>query len=127
MSKRKAPTTVPEASGLGEHDEPKAAVNCVDDVVKPAPKKAKREDSVGEFSRWQYYENGGWNIYNKKASAFLQQSATNGDPLMVFEPTTTYKKKSSEKRIRCDDSNSKLVFFIVKDKFYKKAKELNKK
>lgn len=129
MSKRKASATLTEAGEFRGHDEPPlAAVNSInDEVVNTPSKKVKGQESTGEFSRWQYYENGGWNVYNKRASAFLQQSATSGDPSMVLEPTPTYKKKSSEKRIRCHDGNLKLVFFIVKDKFYKMAKELNKK
>lgn len=126
MSKRKAVAPVSEGSAFDVQVEITAAANTAGNELVKSPKKAKQEDSRGDYTRWEYYESGGWNTYKKKATEFLQLSAVNGDPQMVVEPTATYKKKSSEKRIRCHDCSSKLVFFIVKDKFYKKVKELNK-
>ncbi len=122
MAKRKAAVIV--AKDTKNNDKEKTTEN--ENVGNTTPKKLKSElKTQHQYTGWEYYENGGWNSYNENATKFLQDSVLNQNPLITLEPCG-YTKKKSEKRIRCNNESSSCAFFIVKDRLYKMAKDMNK-
>jgi hypothetical protein len=84
----------------------------------------------GDAVEWEHYCDGGWNTFSPAASVWLMSAMGDGNADLEEEPRGHFKKKASQRRIRCstdDDSlswSAQLRFFLIKAPLLKKLKAM---
>eukprot|EP01031_Cornospumella_fuschlensis_P024471 gene24472-29576_t len=84
-----------------------------------------RLPAIDKLTDWQYYEGGDWHSFGENSVKRIRQALSENDPAIFREPEDLFKKKSSQRRIRCDDtdSDSGLGFYILSNSLFQKIKK----